>query len=74
MNFDEIQSIWNSQAATKESLERESILLAVVEKEQSLRRLTTITDGVMIATPAGYLNGEGIANIATLALNNPCGG
>ncbi|MCR9211821.1 hypothetical protein [Rhodopirellula bahusiensis] len=50
MNFDEIQLIWNSQAATKESLERESILLAVVEKEQSLRRLTAITDGVMIAT------------------------
>ncbi|EGF25301.1 hypothetical protein [Rhodopirellula baltica] len=50
MNFDEIQSIWNSQATTKETVERESILLAVVEKEQSLRRITTITDGIMIAT------------------------
>lgn len=50
MNFDEIQSIWNSQATTKETVERESILLAVVEKEQLLRRITTITDGIMIAT------------------------
>lgn len=50
MNFNEIQSIWNSQPASEQTSQRESILLAVVEKEQSLRRITTITDGVMMAT------------------------
>lgn len=50
MNFEEAQSIWNSQQASDGPFDNEGLLLAVVEKDRQLSRIVTITDVLMTAT------------------------
>lgn len=50
MSFNEIQSIWNSQQPLDGPLDRDGLLLAVVEKARSFNRIVTATDVLMITT------------------------
>lgn len=50
MSFDEVQSIWNLQQTPDGPLDRDGVLLAVVDRDRKFNRIVTITDVLMIAT------------------------
>jgi hypothetical protein len=50
MSFDEVQSIWNLQQTPDGPLDRDGLLLAVVERDRTFNRIVTITDVLIMAT------------------------
>ncbi|MEQ9410133.1 MAG: hypothetical protein RIK87_20530 [Fuerstiella sp.] len=50
MSFDDVQSIWDSQQTPDGPMDRDGVLLSIVEKDRSLSRISTITDIVGTGT------------------------